>query len=347
MGETKNIIVINGKNYDASSGELLSSKVSTPITVNDFVSQPSKIQSESRAKPSRSSHHLAHHKTQKSVTLKRTQPKKSHHRASAKSLPLASSHTITVKSDGSGIAADRRLERAKSVSKSSSVSRFNLTEQVAKSHQPLNVKPAPQAPAFHAPAPKVDHSSQSSEALFNAALSKADSHKQAHHKVSRRKHRVAKKLGLSARAGNIVTAILIVAVLGSFIAYQNAPNIAVRMAASKSGLTAASLPGYKPSGFSLSNRVDTEPGKVTLNYHSNSDDRSFTVTQAGSSWNSQTLADSFLNDKQAERLSQANGKTVYLYNGSDATWVDGGVWYRVEGNSLLTSDQLLKLANSF
>lgn len=352
MGEQKNIIVINGKSYDASTGDLISSKAAVQITVNDSVSPQTTPQpSQQHHKSNRSSHHLAHHKPQKSITLKRTQPKKTQHIASAKSLPLSTKGTVTVKSGGSHLHTTKRLERAKQINKSNSISRFNLTSSVpgvTKQHQPLEVQPAPSTPAFHTSVPKVHHASKSSgEDLFNAALSKADSHKQVHHKVSRRKHRIAKKLGISARAGNIVTAILVIAVLGSFIAYQNASNLSMRVAASKSGLSTAALPNYKPAGFSLNRHIGSEPGQVTLNYQSNSDDRSFTVTQASSSWSSQTLADSFLNDKQAERVVQSDGKVVYLYNGSDATWVEGGVWYRVEGNSSLTPDQLLQLANSF
>lgn len=118
-------------------------------------------------------------------------------------------------------------------------------------------------------------------------------------------------------------------------------------ATAQSGLAAASLPAYRPSGFSLSRRIQADPGRIVLSFQSNSDDRSFTVTQVSSNWNSQTLADSFLTGKQSQRLQQSNGKTVYIYDGSNATWVDGGIWYRIEGKSMLNTSQLLQLADSF
>jgi hypothetical protein len=346
MGEQKNIVIINGKKYDASSGALLDAAVpSSQKLVSDFVA-PAAIDQQA-GHQRQPGHHLKHHKTQKSVTLKRAPRKKTSALASA-SLPMSSTEVMTIESNNSLLATSDRHERAKQVSKSHAISRFRAISQPTVNHEPLAVRPAPQStPAFKRAAPAYEASSSTtSEDLFNKALGQADSHKQASHKISHRKHRVAKKLGLSPRAANTIAVMLVVVMLGGFIAYQNAPNIAMRVAASQSGLASASLPGYRPSGFSLSRRVSTSPGQVTISFHSNSDSRAFTVTQASSNWNSQALADSFLDGKQTQRYS-SDGKTVYFYDSSNATWVDGGIWYRIEGNSSLSTDQLLKLANSF
>jgi hypothetical protein len=43
---------------------------------------------------------------------------------------------------------------------------------------------------------------------------------------------------------------------------------------------------------------------------------------------------------------EANGRTIYIYDGNKATWVDGGVWFNIDGKANLNSDQLLKIADS-
>ena len=118
------------------------------------------------------------------------------------------------------------------------------------------------------------------------------------------------------------------------------------LAATRAGLN-ASIPTYQPSGFSMAGPIEYEPGVVTLNFKSNSDERSFAVTQKNSSWNSETLLENFVfATKQPYQTFQANGRTIYIYEGNKATWVDGGVWFNIDGKANLNSDQLLRIADS-
>ena len=358
MGEQKNIVIINGKTYDAASGAQINDTKAAPALVSDFVSFPTlpKLKSVDTKKSARSTKHLVHHKPQRSVTLKRSPvKKKTSSLASARSLPISAARTITVESDQSLLTNSERQERAKQINQSAAISRFNLSAepeepQVAQRHQPLPVKPAPQEQiSYHHAMPVADFSSntQSSTDMFDTILSQAESHKQAPIKLSKRKHRLAKRLGVSARAANAIAAVFAIVVIGGFVVYQNVPNISMHMATAQSGVAGAALPSYRPSGFSLSRHVAAVPGQVVLTFQSNSDNRAFTITQATSNWNSQTLSDSYLTGKQVQRYDQPDGKTVYIYDDSNATWVDGGIWYRIEGNSSLSTSQLLKLADSF
>lgn len=130
-----------------------------------------------------------------------------------------------------------------------------------------------------------------------------------------------------------------------FFAYQNTPAIEMRVAAARSGVSAG-LPAYKPSGYSARD-VKSEDGAVSVSFKSRTDNKSFTLTQKASSWNSASLlANTVAQTNQPYQTYQDEGKTVYIYNNSNATWVDGGVWYQVEGDASLTSDQLLRIANS-
>lgn len=132
-----------------------------------------------------------------------------------------------------------------------------------------------------------------------------------------------------------------------FFAYQNAPNLSMRLASARAGLE-GSLPSYSPAGFGLQGGVSYKPGQIELSYSSHSDDRSYKIIQSTSSWNSETLVQNYepLTQNSNYQTIPNKGKTVYVYNGSNATWVDAGVWYRIEGDSKLSSDQLLNVADS-
>lgn len=144
----------------------------------------------------------------------------------------------------------------------------------------------------------------------------------------------------------IAAMVLSAVILTGYITYLNVPNMALRVAASRAGFE-ASMPGYKPSGYAFAGPIEYTPGLITIKYDSNSDDRAFTITERTSSWDSQALLDNFV-EKQSDRYItyQERGLTVFVYDGSNASWVNGGVWYTIEGDSLLSSDQLVRIASS-
>ena len=159
------------------------------------------------------------------------------------------------------------------------------------------------------------------------------------------RYRVARKLRVSPRALNASAMAVAVLLFVGFFGYQNTPNLSMHMATMRSRVDGG-LPGYMPNGFSMNRSIAYKPGEITLAYQSNSDQRYYEIKQAASQWDSDALAQHFVSEKDKVRTIQDKGKTIYLYGESNATWVDGGVWYRIEGNSLLNSDQLSRLANS-
>lgn len=259
------------------------------------------------------------------------------------------------------VTKQKRLHQAAKISKSPLISRFGApvatTTSVKKSVQHLPVTPAPpaHAPKLTTSQPKTahkktssphGHTSRAADAHIAKALEQASSHSKQKLAKQKRRHRAAHKLGVSPRFISTAAASLAVLLLVGFFAYQNVPSISVRMAASKAGF-AAKLPGYQPSGFALSGPVQAGPGVVTLNFNSNGDDRSFQISQRPSSWNSESLLSNFVESKpQPYERHQEAGKTIYTYEDSNATWVSGGVWYQIEGNSSLTTEQLLRIASS-
>lgn len=228
--------------------------------------------------------------------------------------------------------------------KSPYISKFKTTPKpyVIKKVEPITVAVAPEkkqvfnTPPGAATTPKtVSHKNTSqSEKLFNKALKNAAPAPKL--KRAPRKHKKALRW-----SSGITAAFLLV----GFVTYLNLPNINIKFAGMQAGFS-ASIPSYNPSGYSFNGPINYEAGKVIVNFKSNTDERAYKIKQEVSSWNSQSLQENFLASADKKfTTSQEDGKTIYLYDDGSATWVNGGIWYQVESNSL-SSDQLLNIASS-
>lgn len=377
-------IVLNGKLYDSATGQLIHAPVaSRPATpkpklhknghVIDGVMHHPRHKHATKAKPQpkRIAVHvkkapkaapvapqtvhtavpIARHKPQRPATLMRH----------AVSKPAAHPVKHTKPASIHDARTAERLARAKAIPKSQAIARFPATSatkthtaqrSVPTKHAAVAVEAAPKAaappmkqPATHKPHP-APAPMTASEKLVTNALKNARAHEASHPYAKKPRRRFAHAFGIKNRTANIAMATAAVVLLGGFFVYQNIPNFSMRLASARAGFAAAQ-PGYRPSGFTQDKLVSYAPGKVTISFHSNSDSRKYQVTQQVSNWNSQALSDNYLaaNNKQYQTY-QAGGKTIYVYDGSNATWVNGGVWYQIQGQSSLTSDQLLRIANS-
>jgi hypothetical protein len=151
--------------------------------------------------------------------------------------------------------------------------------------------------------------------------------------------------GLSSRAGGYAATAAVVAIMGGYIWLQNYPKLAIQSASGKAGLS-ASLPGYVPSSYHLAT-TSTGPGLVTLSFTSPSATDALTIKQHRTTWDSSSLLDQYVAGKSAEYTAvEGQGLTVYLYAQNQATWVNHGVWYSIEGASRLSREQILKIAYS-
>lgn len=354
----KNFIEINGKKYDALTGQLLSTPAESaqqkPVVsvkpnqstgvVDGFVR---------RQKPAthRTTAHSAVKQPQKSNTLMRTavqKPQSVVHKVKAEKPTIQKSHL------GSSV---RRTAIAMNTPKSPQVNKFDSTTHrtsVIKTTQPnMQVKQPPAStkqvatPTVHAPQSQQPHTQTQSQKMTEAALAHAKSHEteaSTHH--TKKRGKFARKLGVSKRTFSIGTSALAVVLLAGFFAVQNVPNLSMRVAATRAGFD-ASMPGYRPSGFSFKGPIKYSPGSVTVSFSSNTDDRYYQVTQKSSNWNSDALLANFVvaEGKQYQTFLD-RGRTLYIYDQSNATWVDDGVWYQIEGESDMTTDQLIRIASS-
>jgi hypothetical protein len=230
-----------------------------------------------------------------------------------------------------------RLRHAKAIKKSTLVTRFTSSTGA---FQPTTPMAPTQLSTVQPAAPTIPATSHSTD-LFISAMNAATSHEQPHQKAASHKRR--------RRGGRIIAisaATLSVIAVGSLMVFQNMGNIRLQLASSKAGFS-ASIPTYNPSGFGLKD-FSASTGIVQANFKSNSDSsRNFTITEKPSSWDSDTLRDSYVRQTtQNYQVVQSAGRTVYIYNTDTATWVNGGIWYIVNGNGSLSNNQLIRLATS-
>jgi hypothetical protein len=353
-----NVIELNGKRYDARSGKMLSShETGTAGHVKSHNAKPvaakhtgvvldgftKRLPSTPRTKTTA---HAVHHKTEKSKTLMRTVVKKPETaKSQAKSTPSIKRHPVAQYD------VDPRLKsHAEKVKKSSLVSRFGAPMG---SHPPkpiaasLEVRPEPEVPP---PVFDQHHLSvvekKSHSVHMQRAMENSKSHTQPKAKKQGHRHKLARKLHVTPKIVSISAMSFAVFLLVGFIAYQNVPNFSMRVAAARAGVDSR-LPDYQPSGFGMSGPIQYKSGQVVISYRSHSDDRNFSISQRSSQWNSETLLENYVvAEGKSYQTFQDGGKTIYIYDENSATWVDGGVWYQIEGKSSLTSDQLLRVAAS-
>jgi len=349
---TKNIIDINGKRYDAVSGAVIQ-------TIDGFrpAKAPSAPPLTGSAPPrKREAHaqaaHIAPHRPQKAATLMRSAVKKPNLRSQKlvahtpmDVLAKAPAHQVIPKLSHTSVNPHRE-KRAKRVMQSPEVSRYgNLsTVDSLAARQAVLTPLTPQSPLNQyvskdnavRPVKPISHVKQQPD-IFEQALARSTSHEQVHRPAR------SKKRGRFTTA--VSAALFVLLTLGTF-AYFNAPELSLRLASSRAGFE-AHLPNYSPAGFSFGNLSYSE-GNVTLSYKDgNNENRRFGITQRVSNWDSEGLLSNFVaGASKAYQTYERAGRTVYVYGDNTATWVDRGIWYTIDGKNSLTKNQVLDMAGS-
>lgn len=371
MSEQKNTITINGSRYEIGGFTPLVSGAKSAVKNIDGVFQKKSHHKNGAVHHKSTAKHHKPAETPRKRTANKTQRKPQHAKTLMRSTVAkptfaspskASSIIVKTKTLKSAVKSvdhqinigHNRQKRAEEISRSRMISRFGQpqghvvvkrTEKISVKETPAEeIKPHHESPITESIEAIVQPIS-SAEQLFTDALNNATSHLEPATKHSK-KHRRGKH-STKRKVANAAAVFAVVVALGGFIYYQNSANIAMRVASSKAGIH-GTLPSYKPSGFAMNKDVQSEPGKVVVSYNSTTDSRNFAISQSASDWNSETLYDSFVasTGQPYEKIDTSTGKSVYVYGDSSATWVDGGIWYKVEGNSGLNSNQLVQLANS-
>jgi hypothetical protein len=182
---------------------------------------------------------------------------------------------------------------------------------------------------------------QPSNDIFERALARANSHKQPPFSAKT----AAKKSHSLRHIMSVAASSLAIVLIIGFIAYQNASAIQLRLASSRAGIN-ATLPNWRPDGFTIG-AFAYGPGTVTVKFHDANVSRNFSVTQAASGWDSSALLSDFvLANNNSYDTIRSEGTTIYTYGNNNATWVNGGIWYKLTTDGSLSTSQLVKLASS-
>ncbi len=191
-------------------------------------------------------------------------------------------------------------------------------------------------PAVAAPA-QYGEAKQHSTDIFEAALAHATSHEQ---KPLQTKRQINRRR----RLANVMAGLGAFLIIAGFIAYLNKPTIELRVASMRAGFS-AQMPSYKPTGYALEGGVKSSEGRVAMQFRSG--ESTYRITQEASDWNSSTLLDQAAESRGApSRTIQSKGRTIYIYNDTSATWVNGGVRYEIVGDKSINAGDLVSLATS-
>lgn len=362
--KSNNTIEINGKLYDAKTGKPIGSNPE-PVAPTPVKQRPQLVDGfrpVAQQKKSITVQHTATKKPAENKVNKAPQPAKRTHatapKATTKPKQSATLHRKAVKrpvikpesapttpktiaSTAKKHSDSARTLRATQVQKSTVISHFS---QSAAATPTVHTKTAPltkHTVSTHRSQPMqiTSKGSETKERLIQQAVEKAVASTPAKKPKAKR--------STTSKFTRYASTLAVITLLGGYVAYLNIPSISMKVAASRAGF-AASLPNYTPGGYSLKGPIAYTPGQVTVDFHANTDDRSFSIKQQPTTWDSVALLENFVTKQSKSYLTyQDRGLTIYIYNGSSAAWVNGGKMYSLEGkNSQLDTDQLLKLATS-
>ncbi len=138
-----------------------------------------------------------------------------------------------------------------------------------------------------------------------------------------------------------------VAIFGvGHLTYVNLPDIASRITAFQSGM-AVETPAYIASGYSPKGLAYFDGKNVNFEYKKG--DSNYKVQQSQSGWDSSALLQNYVTKKWSEDYSTtySNGLTIYSNRRGESVWVNNGKLYKVEvsGNKI-SDEEIRKIATS-
>jgi hypothetical protein len=273
--------------------------------------------------------------------------------SSASKKPASPSKLYKSRSDG---ISPVRAFRAKTINKNTRVEHFGKAA-VQKISAPRRTTPRPvsdravvampqsmaaKSATLALPSMVTSVSHQNLERMLDHALTQADAHKLA----LKARAKGWRRIFMAPKWITVGTSSLALLLLAGFFAWQNIPQISMRVADTRAHVS-ASVPAYTPMGYGLAGPVKSDDAQVTVNYKAaNQTSSSYSITQQASNWDSSSVAANAVPGGTQVQSSQVNGTTVYIYGDSNnATWVNHGVLFSLQDKANLSSDQILKIAN--
>ncbi len=139
-------------------------------------------------------------------------------------------------------------------------------------------------------------------------------------------------------------AVAVIALLG-YMTYVNLPDLSARVAAMQSGIEKV-YPGFVPNSYRLDGLVKENGGCITMSFKNN-EGKTFTLREEKSSWDSNAVLSNYVRREWNDySVTKGQGLTIYV-SGSNAAWVNGGVFYVInDASGVLTVDDLHDIAVS-
>jgi hypothetical protein len=354
------VIVINGRRYDAITGKLLNygDQSVNKVLSMDGVSLTKKPKTPAHKKISELPQQPSHHNLKPGRAHDIVLSKAVHSRVTAKPLmriglrkPSKTDKSIKglqtpveLKQPSATLKSHydpKRFQQAEGIHRSSMVKHFSNRHSSESNGIGASSSIPPRSLSLTRIVDPVTTQANKLQDMVDRGIQKASSHDQPS-PVDIKRRRKAKKTKF--RIFNIVIVSLAVILILGFVIYRSIPYIDVRIASAQSGVH-AEIPSYIPKGFNFKGPIKYGQGVVTVIYVSKT--ASFRIIQQNSSWDSVGLRDSFVSTFDPNyKVVQAGGRIVYLYGQANATWVNGGVWYQITDNADLSTASLLKIVTS-
>jgi hypothetical protein len=358
LSKTNSVIEVNGNRYDAITGQILnasnkarhSASTSKKRVIDGFVigahnaKNRASSKNVSKAAPAKTPAQKLHHRPQKTRTLMRT--------GLAKPATKSGPESKQSKRTASQVNPVREL-RARTITQHVGVKRFGHFSQknevihnspVAKpklhSRTPTEIVTPARVPSM---VTSVSH--QKLEKMLDEALLRADAHKQMMGAKKQSRYSLSRFIKGPRWIRYSLAGLAILFIVGTLV-WRNLPAVAVHVASAKAGVQAA-VPAYTPDGFSYA-KLHYVPGAITMQYVAKDQPtQNFVLTQQRSNWTSATLEANELPKDGNVQTSEVKGTTVYIYGEhNDAAWVNRNILYSLKNKANLTSDQVLKIAQS-
>lgn len=126
----------------------------------------------------------------------------------------------------------------------------------------------------------------------------------------------------------------------------NLPSISVKVAAVQTGVE-ASYPSYVPRDFNLAGVYTNDANSVIIEFMG-PDDKSFTLAEEKSSWDSNALLTNYVKGAYGTNYDTIREKGITIYvSYSNAAWVNNGTFYRITASSgILSKKQITNIVGS-
>jgi len=126
------------------------------------------------------------------------------------------------------------------------------------------------------------------------------------------------------------------------LAFFYFPSFSFNLAASQAGITGANYPSFTIDGYSFDGTVQTENGRITVNFRNNSGE-TYSVSQQNSTWDSEGLLQNYIKIRGLNyQITTQQGLTIFQLD-DGAMWVSGGILFTINGGEQLSMDDILNI----